>query len=80
MTWEQFNLSHFKASCLVQATYTRLEIDENGSWNIMFIICLVKEDIFTVASLRSPFFEYSLFIDAMFSAQPLPIYRTHFNR
>ena len=38
----------------------------------MFVVCLIEKYVFSIASIRCPFFEYSLFVDAMFRAKSLP--------
>ena len=53
-------------------THPRLEVNENCTGNIMFIICLIEKHVFTVTPLRRPVLEDALFVDAMFGAKPLP--------
>ena len=59
---------------------TGLEIDEYGTWDVVFIVCLVEEDVLAIASFCCPFFENPLFVDPMFCTQALPVYRTHYER
>jgi hypothetical protein len=37
-------------------TYSRLQIDEDGSGDIVLIVCLIEEDVLPIATFRSPFF------------------------
>ena len=60
--------------------YPWFEVDQYGAWNVMFVVCLVEEDVLAVATFCGPVFEYSLLADAVFSTQPLPIDGTHFHR
>ena len=53
-------------------THPWLEVNENCTGNIMFIVCLIEKHVFTVAPLCRPFLEDALFVDAMLGAKPLP--------
>ena len=43
----------------------------------MFIICLIKKYVFTVAALCRPVLEDAFFVDTMLGAEPLPEDRAH---
>ena len=64
--------------CKYVVDNTRLEVDEYSTWNVVFIVCLVEEDILAIAAFCCPFFENSLFVYPMFCTQSLPVYRTHY--
>jgi len=53
-------------------THPWLEVNENCTRNIMFIICLIEKHVFTVAPLCRPVLKDALFVDAMLGAKPLP--------
>ena len=61
-------------------TYARLKVDQDGTRDVVLVVCLVEEDVLAVAALCRPVFEYALLVDAVFSTQPLPVDRTHFER
>jgi hypothetical protein len=56
----------------ISKTHPWLEVNENCSGNIVFIICLIEKHVFTVAPLCRPVLEDALFVDAMFGTKPLP--------
>lgn len=58
-------------------THPWFKINQNGTGNIVLIVSLVEEYIFTVASFRCPFLENTILAYTMFSTQPLPEDRTH---
>jgi len=60
-----------------QNTYTGLQIHQDSAGYIVLIIGLVEEHVFTIATLRRPFLEDALFVDAMFSTQALPVNGAH---
>lgn len=53
-------------------THPWLEVNENCTGDIMFIICLIEKHVFTVPPLCCPVLEDTLFVDAMLGAKPLP--------
>lgn len=61
----------------MQRTRPWLEINENCTGNVMFIVCLIKKHVFTVAALCRPVLEDALFVDTMLGAEPLPEDRAH---
>lgn len=44
----------------------------------MLVVCLIEEHVFAIAAFCRPFFEDTLLVYAVFSAEPLPVYGTHF--
>ena len=46
----------------------------------MFIIGLIKKDVFAVSAFCSPFLKDTFFVYAVFSTEPLPVNGTHFKR
>jgi hypothetical protein len=56
----------------VGKTHPWLEVNENCTGYIMFIIRLIEKHVFTVATLCRPVLEDALFVDAMLSAKLLP--------
>jgi len=67
---------HFRVRVMMHIpigkTYPWLEVNENCTRNVMFIICLIKKHVFTVAPFCRPVLEDALFVDAVFGAEPLP--------
>lgn len=65
----------------ILSTYSRFEVDENSSRNIMLVICLIKENVFTITlpSIGRPVFEVTLGGDTMFGTKFLPKLPTHVN-
>lgn len=65
----------------ILSTYSRFEVDENSSRNIMLVICLIKENVFTITlpSIGRPVFEVTLGGDTMFGTEFLPKLPTHVN-
>jgi hypothetical protein len=61
----------------ISKTHPWLEVNENCTGNIMFIICLIEKHVFTVAPLCRPVLEDALFVDTMLGAKPLPEDRAH---
>ena len=59
-------------------TYTGLEIDEDGTGNVVLVVGLVEKHVFAVAAFGCPFFEDTLLVDPVFGAESLPVYGTHF--
>jgi hypothetical protein len=51
---------------------SRLEINEESSWNVMLIISLVEEDVLSVLSISRIVFQYTFWVDSMFLAKVLP--------
>ena len=49
-------------------TYPRLKVNKDSSWDVMFIVCLIEENIFTITTLSRPFLKNALFVDSMFRA------------
>lgn len=58
----------------ILSTYSRFEVDKNSSRNIMLVICLIKENVFTITlpSIGRPVFEVTLGGDTMFGTEFLP--------
>ena len=51
----------------------RLEIDEAGSWDVAFIISLVKEDVFAIIAAGSgEILQNAIVVDSVFQAQLFP--------
>ncbi len=48
--------------------YSRFKVNQDGTGDIVFVICLVEEDVFAITTLCGPVFENPLFVDAMFGA------------
>jgi hypothetical protein len=44
----------------------------------VFVVGLIEEHVFSVATLCGPFFENALFVNPMFGAKSLPIDSAHF--
>jgi len=59
-------------------TYPRLEIDENGTRNVVLIVCLIEKHVLAIAAFRRPLFENALFVDPVFGTESLPVHGTHF--
>lgn len=59
-------------------THSWLEIYENGSWDVMLVICLVEEDILAVTSLLfgGILFESTVLCDTMLATEMLPEVRS----
>ena len=49
-----------------------LEINEDRPWNVMLIISLIEEHIFTIVAISCIFFKDALTTNAMFKTQLLP--------
>lgn len=58
----------------ISTTYSRFEVNKNRSRNIMLVVCLIKENVFTItlAPISRPVFEVTLGGDAMFGTEFLP--------
>ena len=52
--------------------HARLEIDEDGSWDVTGVIALVEEDILAITALGCEVLEVSVAGDAVLLAQLLP--------
>lgn len=59
-------------SILYAVDYSGFQVDEESSGNVMFIICLVEKDIFSVITLSSIFFKNAFRIDSMFHTKLFP--------
>ena len=57
--------------------YSRLKIDKNGAWNIVLVVCLVEENVFTIPSFRRPFFKDALIADPVLGTEALPKHGAH---
>lgn len=59
---------------IISSTYSRFEVNKNRSRNIMLVVCLIKENVFTItlAPIGRPVFEVTLGGDAMFGTEFLP--------
>lgn len=53
-------------------THTWFEIDEDGAGDVVLVVCLVEEYVFTVAAFGRPFLENALLVDAVLGAEALP--------
>lgn len=60
-------------------THPWLEVDQKCARNVVFIICLVKEYVFTVTPLCRPVLEDALFVDTVLGTKPLPEDGAHYN-
>lgn len=58
--------------CYAVLTYPRFKINKYSTGDIMFIVCLVEEDIFTVPPFCGPLLQDAVFTDSMFRAKTLP--------
>lgn len=74
----QNDLSSQSCSERVRVTYSWLEIDQDSSWNVMLVVCLVEEDIFAVAALLlgSVLFQCTILCDSMLATEVLPKVRS----
>eukprot|EP00039_Didymoeca_costata_P011448 m.160808 g.160808 ORF g.160808 m.160808 type:complete len:170 (-) comp15175_c2_seq1:30-539(-) len=52
--------------------HTGFKVEQHRSWNVMFIIGLVKENIFSITSLDSKVLKNTIWSDAVFKAQLFP--------
>jgi hypothetical protein len=59
-------------------TYSWFEINKDGTGYIVLVVGLVEEHIFAISSFGRPFLEDAFFVYTVFSAQSLPVNRTHF--
>jgi hypothetical protein len=59
------------------ATYPRLEIDENGTRNVVLVVRLVEKHVLAIAAFRRPIFENAFFVDPVFGTQSLPVHGAH---
>lgn len=53
-------------------TYSRLEIDQDGSWNISRVVALVEEDVFSVGAFCCKILEIAVLPNAVLLAKLLP--------
>ena len=53
-------------------THPWLQINKDCTRNIMFIVCLIKEDVLTVTTFSCPLLKYTIFANPMFCTQTLP--------
>lgn len=53
-------------------TYSRFQINQDGSGDVSRVVALVVEDIFAVAALGRKIFEVSVLADAVFLTELLP--------
>lgn len=58
-------------------TYPRLEIDENGTRNVVLVVRLVEKHVLAIAAFRRPLLENALFIDPVFGTESLPVHGAH---
>ena len=58
---------------------TRLQIDQQSTRNVMLIVSLIEEDIFTVVALRGVLFKDAFTTDAVLSAKLLPKLVSNYN-
>lgn len=49
-------------------THSRLKVYENGAWDVMLVVRLIKEHIFPVPAFCGPFLQDPFVTDAVFSA------------
>ena len=61
-------------------TYPRLEIDEDGTRNVVLVVGLVKEHVLAIATLGRPFLEDAFLVDAVFGTETLPVHGAHLAR
>ena len=48
-----------------ERTHPRLRIDQDCSWNVVLVVCLVEEHVLPVSSLGSKVLQYSILRDSM---------------
>jgi hypothetical protein len=53
-------------------TYSWLEVDQDGPWDVARVVALVVEDIFAIAALRRKVLEVPVLTDAVLLAKLLP--------
>ena len=57
----------FDAALLLQAVKNaRLEIHQQGAWDVVVVVRLVEEDVLTIPTIRREVFEDSIGADAVF--------------
>ena len=59
-------------------TYPRLEIDENGTRNVVLVVRLVEKHVLAIAAFRRPLFQNTFFVDPVFGTESLPVHGAHF--
>jgi hypothetical protein len=57
---------------LDRVEHARLEIEQNGAWNVSRVVGLVEEDVLAVAALGRKVLEVAVAVDAVLLAQLLP--------
>ena len=64
---------------LGQMTHSRLQIPQNSSRHVMFVVSLVEEDVFPVprCTISSKLLERTIFRDAVISTQVFPELSTY---
>ena len=61
----------------IQDKYSGLQIHEYCSRDIVLVVRLVEEHVFTIAALGGPLLEYAFVVDSMLGAQTLPVHGAH---
>ena len=63
-----------------QFTHPWFQINKDCAGNIVFIVCLIKEDVLTVTTFSCPLLKNAIFANSMFCAQTLPKDGAHWIR
>ena len=73
---DRAQVSNLDAPCK-RLTHSRFQIHQYSTWDIVLVVRLVEEHVFTIAALGGPLLEYAFVVDSMLGAQTLPVHGAH---